>query len=64
MCNSVPSAGPPIQLPFGRTLTQTTAPAVPPNGSSHSQSASGSSGGAPPAASSNPNLGQKLNIST
>lgn len=63
MCNSVPSAGPPIQLPLGRTFTQTTTPAVPSNNSTSKSPNGNTATGAQAPASAYPHLGQQLNLS-
>lgn len=63
MCNSVPSAGPAIQLPLGRTLTQTSAPVVPSNNSGSKSASSGAATGVQAPASAYPHLGRQLNLS-
>lgn len=63
MCNSVPSAGPPIHLPLGRTFTQTTTPVVPSNNSDGKSPNGDAATGAQAPASTSPHLGQQLNLS-
>lgn len=63
MCDFVPSAGPAIQLPLGRSLTQTSAPLVPPNTGGNGAADKGDGASTPPSSPANPHLGQNLNIS-